>query len=450
MVLYTCQNCLKEFKKKDDFIKHTERRKYPCNANNLNNINLQKITEINNKIPVLTENKNEHTCDKCNKSFVNIYSLKRHCDNYCKVKKEKEHIIEKTKNNQVNIDELDIDDKTKIILTILMNQNKKIIDDMKEQMNQNKKIIDEMNLIKNKIKFDEEIQNDNNKLVNDKLIDIIINKNEKIKELKNDNHDNITSTIDDKIDNNLDSESNNEKPINLTINNHIIMFRETDKYINATQLCKAGDKKFNDWFRLDNTKELISMLESNAGIPALNLVEKKIGGSHEGTFIHPDLAIQLAQWINPHFALQVSSWIRTLFTKGKVNIKLLKEQENKINKSTKKIKILEDMVLKKQKRTEYPESNVIYLLTTEDHKKRRTYILGKAKNLTTRLGTYNKTCDHEVIYYKACKTEKHMDLSEEIILLMLEEYREVANRDRFVLPVGEDIKFFTDIINKYC
>ena len=43
-----------------------------------------------------------------------------------------------------------------------------------------------------------------------------------------------------------------------------------------------------------------------------------------------------------------------------------------------------------------------------------------------------------------------MDLSEEIILLMLEEYREVANRDRFVLPVSEDIKLFTDIINKYC
>ena len=33
---------------------------------------------------------------------------------------------------------------------------------------------------------------------------------------------------------------------------------------------------------------------------------------------------------------------------------------------------------------------------------------------------------------------------------MLEEYREVANRDRFVLPVGEDIKIFIDIIDKYC
>ena len=103
---------------------------------------------------------------------------------------------------------------------------------------------------------------------------------------------------------------------------------------------------------------------------------------------------------------------------------MLKEQENKINKSTKKIKILEDMVLKKQKRTEYPESNVIYLLTTEDHKKRNTYILGKAKNLTTRLGTYNKTCDHEVIYFKTCKTEKHMDLSEEIILFYVRKIKD--------------------------
>ena len=40
-----------------------------------------------------------------------------------------------------------------------------------------------------------------------------------------------------------------------------------------------------------------------------------------------------------------------------------------------------------------------------------------------------------------------MDLSEEIILLMLEEYREVANRDRFVLPIEKDVKFFTDIID---
>jgi len=42
-----------------------------------------------------------------------------------------------------------------------------------------------------------------------------------------------------------------------------------------------------------------------------------------------------------------------------------------------------------------------------------------------------------------------MDLSEKIILLMLDEYREVINRDRFILPKGKDNKFFIDIINKY-
>jgi hypothetical protein len=443
MVKYMCNVCLKEFKQKGHFIDHTERRKYPCKQIVTN---LQKITEIKNKTQVLIENKNEHSCNKCNKSFVNIYSLKRHCDNYCKVKKANETQIERIKNNQVNIDELDIDDKTKLILNILMNQNKKIIDEMKEEMNlikeENKVIKVENKEIKNKIKFDEDKQYNNNKLVNDKLIDIIINKNEKIKELKSDKSENISNNIDNKIEDNLDSES-----INLTINNHIIMFREIDKYINAIQLCKAGDKNFNEWFRLDNTKELISMLESNTGIPKLNLVEKKIGGSNEEIFIHPDLAIQLAQWINSHFALQVSSWIRTLFTKDIVNIKLLKEQENKMNKSTKKIKILEDMVLKKHRRIEYQESNVIYLLTTEDNKNNQIYIVGKATNLKKRLSTYNKTCEHEVIHYKSCKDENEMDLCEKLVLNKLKDYREQANRDRFVLPIEKDVKFFTGIID---
>ena len=108
------------------------------------------------------------------------------------------------------------------------------------------------------------------------------------------------------------------------------------------------------------------------------------------------------------------------------------------------------MVLKKQKREIYTESNIIYMLTTQDHKKRNTYIIGKATNLTDRLSTYNKTCDHEVVFYKSCENEENMNLSEKLILNKLDKYREVTNRDRFVLPKGEDIKLFTNIIDKYC
>jgi len=41
-----------------------------------------------------------------------------------------------------------------------------------------------------------------------------------------------------------------------------------------------------------------------------------------------------------------------------------------------------------------------------------------------------------------------MRKAEEIVLLKLRKYQEQANRDRFVLPVGENIKLFTDVIDE--
>ena len=53
----------------------------------------------------------------------------------------------------------------------------------------------------------------------------------------------------------------------------------------------------------------------------------------------------------------------------------------------KRIKFLEDLCIKKQKRETYSQKNIIYMLTTEDNKKKNIYIIGKAKNLKTRLST---------------------------------------------------------------
>ena len=127
---------------------------------------------------------------------------------------------------------------------------------------------------------------------------------------------------------------------------------------------------------------------------------------------------------------------------------IIKKLEKELLFKDKRIKYLENICLSKQKRVEYLEKNVIYLITTEDHLKRRIYILVKAKNLTNRLGTYNKTCDHKVVYYKECKTEKYMTSSELLIISKLNEYKENANRDRFILPKNKDISFFISIIDE--
>jgi hypothetical protein len=110
----------------------------------------------------------------------------------------------------------------------------------------------------------------------------------------------------------------------IKINDIVIESRE-DGMINATQLCKAGNKKFNDWYRLDSTKELINVIEDEnlkTGIPVFKNNENilKTGimtiestkGRYGCSWIHPDLAVQLAQWISPTFALQVSRWTREL------------------------------------------------------------------------------------------------------------------------------------------
>jgi uncharacterized protein YunC (DUF1805 family) len=101
----------------------------------------------------------------------------------------------------------------------------------------------------------------------------------------------------------------------------LIPVRE-DGYIDATVVCKAGKKKFNDWIRLGSSKDLMEALESESGITASLLIETYKGGDlrkvTQGSWIHPDLAIQLAQWVSPKFAIQVSRWMRELFRNGSV------------------------------------------------------------------------------------------------------------------------------------
>jgi hypothetical protein len=102
--------------------------------------------------------------------------------------------------------------------------------------------------------------------------------------------------------------------------------------------------------------------------------------------------------------------------------------------------------VKKQPRKQFDCSYVIYILTTSSLKKDRRYILGKAKNLTNRLSTYNKTDEHEVVFYQVCDNEEFMNLLEPTVFKKLNIHREQANRERFILPEDKNINFFIDII----
>lgn len=164
----------------------------------------------------------------------------------------------------------------------------------------------------------------------------------------------------------------------LILNNIVIESRESDNFVNATQMCKAGGKKFQDWSRLESTKEFLKELEitlkNEAGITAssesskiqssskdqevkIKIIDIKKGGNvkKQGSWIHPDAAINLAQWISGKFSVQVSRWIRELLITGSVLIdskktdkdlvelvKQLKESKEQLQIKDQQIKKIEE------------------------------------------------------------------------------------------------------------
>jgi hypothetical protein len=109
-----------------------------------------------------------------------------------------------------------------------------------------------------------------------------------------------------------------------TIEDAMVNQRAVDGYVNATAMCKAVGKMFNDYHRLSTTKAFLQELSGSTGIPVDQLVHTITAGPNDmrGTWVHPDVAINLGQWCSPKFAVAVSRWVRE-WASGKVMIPTL-------------------------------------------------------------------------------------------------------------------------------
>ena len=267
------------------------------------------------------------TCELCNKIFNNrpaksihkkkCYNVQSNINELKEINKQKELEL------KIKQEEIRLKQEEKEILQLKIKLKKDDTIKINEENINLKKELKNINLTKIK----EDIADiKNNPPLNNQLINIISDKNKKIEELSK----NI------QLNNQIIIEKQIKTFESLTLNNIVITSRSDDNFINATQLCQAGGKQFNDWYRLNTTKQLINELAWDADISA-----------------------------------------------------------------------------------------------------------SQSKN---RLSTYNKTCDHQVIYHKKCVDEEILTLVENMVLNKLKQYQEKANRDRFILPFENDISLFTNIV----
>jgi KilA-N domain len=129
--------------------------------------------------------------------------------------------------------------------------------------------------------------------------------------------------------------------------------RVVDGFINATAMCVAHGKDVSDWLKTDETWDLVVALADDLGFepnsdkkpnsdktrvsavyPSLVVVKRGAPETGGGTWLHPDLAIQLAQWCNKLFAIQVSRWIREWMTTGKNPIETQSDIDRLVYRTT--------------------------------------------------------------------------------------------------------------------
>ena len=205
---------------------------------------------------------------------------------------------------------------------------------------------------------------------------------------------------------------------NLSLKNgkHMIIPMREDGYINATMLCKAGNKKFNDYKRNKQTEDYLQALKSVTGIPVTQLIDIKQGNTskyEQGTWVHRKVGIHLAQWISPEFSVQVTCVMEELLLFGKVELGKEKSNEELENKYQEQIKTIQlqleaknfELKDKEESLTRMNKVNIelltfkknnqknesIYIVATLRYARNGIFKVGRTKSMKARTSGHNNT-----------------------------------------------------------
>lgn len=235
-----------------------------------------------------------------------------------------------------------------------------------------------------------------------------------------------------------------------------------DGYIYATGLCNAMGRKLSNWYRLKETTQLLNIL-IESGIA--NPIDIRKGGkdkASQGTWIHPDLGLNLAQWCSVDFSILVSKRLRELIYTGyselsseRTNEEIimelaskLKEAESKLEqiqcedtkKSCKKYRTLKSKEFYKLKNG--PCVYIIDMKKTYEEEEILSYKIGQTGDINRRVTCYrtsNPFCKVIAVLY----TDNHIDL-EKILKLKYQKDLLYSNSEE---ALKEDLLKLADVFN---
>lgn len=163
--------------------------------------------------------------------------------------------------------------------------------------------------------------------------------------------------------------------------------RQQDGYIDATAMCQASGKLLGHYMENQATKEFLEALSLNIGIPIirnskganlapLELVQSK-PGRYGGTWVHPYVAINLAQWCSPQFAVFVSKLVFEWFNAGMPQISQAPEFDRELRLKELEVKL--ERAKARQMKLELERLKLSSPAPDKPSSQRRTKLLRKIK-----------------------------------------------------------------------
>jgi hypothetical protein len=99
-----------------------------------------------------------------------------------------------------------------------------------------------------------------------------------------------------------------QDPLDVRIwNGTPISRRTTDGYVNATAVCRANGKQWSKYRESERCQTYLDALVETSEIRMFDLIESR-QGQGGGTWVHPQVAVDLARWISAPFAVWMDGW----------------------------------------------------------------------------------------------------------------------------------------------
>jgi hypothetical protein len=99
-----------------------------------------------------------------------------------------------------------------------------------------------------------------------------------------------------------------QNPLDVRIwNGTPISRRTTDGYVNATAVCRANGKQWSKYRESERCQTYLDALAETSEIRMFDLIESR-QGQGGGTWVHPQVAVDLARWISAPFAVWMDGW----------------------------------------------------------------------------------------------------------------------------------------------